>query len=138
MNEDLKQLRKKMDGDDPFMAGGHQIIKVRSREKVVPVWANSNLETQKILLRAFPKLATNPRQRKSAARWGLIIHLFYRVNLTTGQIAEELNTKPSTIKLVLQHIRRAARGVKANNTGPLGARPVGRPKKSVIPSTDPM
>lgn len=134
MNEDLKQLRTKIDGDDPFMAGGHQIVKVRSREKEVPAWANSNLETQKLLLRTFPKLATDPRQRKSAARWGLIIHLFYRVNLTTGQIAEELGTKPSTVKLVLQHIRRAARGVSADNRRILGERPVGRPRKSVIPS----
>lgn len=120
MNEDLKKLRKKMDSNDPFLSGGHQIVKARTREKEIPAWANNNIETQKLLLRAFPKLRVDNSQRKSAARWGAVISMFYRMNWTYSQIAEELNTTSKGIEMILRRIKRIAKGKTV--------RPRGRPK----------
>jgi hypothetical protein len=118
MNEDLKQLRRKMDSNDPFMSGGHQIVKIRTREKVIPPWATDNREMQKLLLLAFPKLNSNMKQRKAAARWGRVIHLFYRMNLTKTDVAIELRIKRSIVKLIIQRAKRLAAGRRSNNTGP--------------------
>lgn len=121
MNEDLKKLRGKMDSNDPFLAGGHQIVKARTREKEIPAWANNNVETQKLLLRAFPKLRINNSQRKSAGRWGAVISMFYRMNWTYSQIAEELGTTPKAIERILYRIKGVAKGKTKNHRG--------RPKK---------
>lgn len=120
MNEDLKQLRKESDGDEGFMSG-HQIKKIRARVRVIPLWAMNNAETQKVLLRAFPKLLTSPTQRKSASRWGAIIHLFYRMNMSETQVGEELEITGANVKMTLQRIRAHATGKVSNSRG--------RPKK---------
>lgn len=117
MNEDLKKLRKKMDSNDPFLAGGHQIVKARTREKEIPAWANNNVETQKLLLKAFPKLRVDNSQRKSAARWASIISMFYRMNWTYSQIAEELDTTPKAVERALYRIKRVAQGKTKNHRG---------------------
>jgi hypothetical protein len=109
-NKDFEQLRTKMDKDDPFISGGHQIKKIRTRKKDVPLWATNNVETRKLLLRAFPKLKTSPLQRKRAGRWAAVITMFYRMNMANSQIAAELKTKRSTIDLILQRIRWCAKG----------------------------
>lgn len=130
MNEDLKQLRKKIDGNDPFMSHGYQIKKIRAREKVVPSWTNSDKEIQKLLNAVFPKWRKNPLQHKRAARWAAVIILFYRVGMSKSKIAAELKTKTSTINLVLQRIKRVAKGQRGDNRQPLRLRPPGRPRKS--------
>jgi AT hook motif len=131
MNEDLRQLRKKFDSNDSFMTRGYQIKKIRTRQKEIPAWAINNEGTKKVLLRAFPKLASSVLQRKRAARWGLIIHLFYRVNMTKSQVAAELKTKPTVINRVLQSIRACAKGT-------TGTKPRGRPRKSAVSSPPPL
>jgi|SRR6266850_6288228 len=130
MNEDLRQLRKKIDGSDLFMKS-YQIKKIRTREKVVPIWATNNIETRKLLLRAFPKLKIDYKQRQRAGRWSAVIHMFYRMGMAKSQIAEELKTTTTTINTVLQHIRRVAKGRRADNKGLLGIRPAGRPKRDL-------
>ena len=117
MNEDLRKLRKKMDANDPFLAGGHQIVKARTREKEIPAWANNNVETQKLLLKAFPKLRLSNSQRRSAARWGAIISMFYRMNWTYSQVAEELSTSPKAVERILYRIRRVAKGSTKHSRG---------------------
>ena len=117
MNEDLRQLRGKMDGSDPFMTGGHQILKIRTRKKIVPAWATNNKETQKILLKAFPKLLSSPSQRKAAARWGSIIHLFYRMNQTYSNIGADLGITPKAVEMTLWRIKRVASGVTVRHRG---------------------
>lgn len=116
-NRDFEQLRTKLDKDDTFLAGGHQIKKIRTREKDTPPWATNNAEIRKLLLRAFPKLKTDPKQRKRAARWAAVIHLFYRVGMTKSQIATELKTKTPIINLVLQRARWTAKGYRADHSG---------------------
>ena len=126
---DNRRLRKQFGGDDSFMTG-HQIKKIRTRAREIPTWTNNNAAVQKVLLRAFPKCRTHRRQRCRAARWSLIIHLFFRMQLTTGHIARDLQIKPKTVENTIASIRRVARGYRADNKGPRGLRSPGRPSKT--------
>jgi hypothetical protein len=129
LNKDFEQLRTKFDSQDGFVSSGHQIKKIRTREKEIPLWATNDKETQqKVLLRAFPKLLTDSVQRKRAGRWAAVLVLFYRMNMTKSRIASELKISPASVNSILQRARRVAKGISANNSGPHG-RPIGRPKK---------
>lgn len=130
MNEDLKQLRKKMDGNDPFLSGGHQIIKVRKREKVIPLWALSDTLTRKFLIEVFPNLKTSEKQRKKAGRWARAIHLYYRLGMPHNQVAEEMPIGYGALRSLLRNIRRAANGLTSDRKKTRGLRPAHRPKKN--------
>src|SRR5271157_2995548 len=91
------QLRSSFDGSDPFMTGGHQIHKTRSSNRKVPEWTTSDKGIQQILLRAFPTLKTNIRQRARAARWARVIYLYYRTRLTKADIAHVLKLNYGTV-----------------------------------------
>lgn len=120
-NEDFAALRKKLDGDSSFVSSGHQIIKIRSREREMPDWAASRIKIQNILLAAFPKLREDKTQREAASRWAMVINLFYRMNLTYSQIGRELKISEDAVMKIVQRINRTA-------SAPI-KRPRGRPKK---------
>lgn len=124
------QLRQHFDGQDVFMTGGHQIIKTRRDDREVPAWAKSNKQIQTILLRSFPLLKTDPRQRVSAARWAVIIQLFFRMQMTRSQVVAQTKLSENTVRRLIQHIRCAANGKRTDRPNiPRGVRPRGRPKK---------
>lgn len=123
MNKDFAQLRKRLDGSDTFMNRGHQIKKVRGREKEIPAWALSDEETRKIMLKAFPKLLTDPKQRKSAARWAAVVHLFYRMNMSKSGVAHELKIRRTNVNRIVQRLKDHASGKSKSR---------GRPKKEVL------
>lgn len=112
------------------MTHGHQIIKPRSDDKKsVPEWASDDKKVREIVLRSFPKFGTDTRQRKGAARWIRVIHLYFRMGMTRGQVAEEMGLKPIIIKGIIEGIRRVAQGKRYDGRGRLGVHPRGRPKK---------
>ena len=117
MNRDFQQLRKIFEGGDPFMSNGHQIVKLRTRKRTVPAWTRNNKEVQKVLLRSFPKLATDSRQRIRAARWARIIHLYFRLQWTYRQVADELGITPERMHDLIRNICRSAAGLRADGTG---------------------
>ncbi len=129
-NPIFAELRESFDGSDPFMTKGHQIIKIRKgwRKKQIPEWATSDKAIQKLVLRSFPKLKTNDKQRQAAGKWVHVINLYFRMGWTRGQAAEEMHLTPKQVKDLIQSIRRVAAGQRANGTGVLGALK-GRPKK---------
>lgn len=128
------QLRKVFDGDDQFVSGGHQVVKSAgatrhaTRVSKTPEWALSNEQVQALLLRSFPKLATDPKQRERAGRWMRIINLYYRAAWTQAQIAEEMGISLNLLKFLIVSIKRAANGEQANGKGKRGLRPRGRPR----------
>jgi hypothetical protein len=134
MKRDFRKLRTKFDGNDSFMTGGHQIIKSAGatlhadRMAKVPVWAMHDGKIRELLLRSFPKLATNETQRSKAARWARVIQLYYRVGWTRNKIADELGMSLGALTSLLRSIKRASEGRRANGSGQLGMAPVGRPK----------
>ncbi len=129
MNRDFQQLRTILDGDDPFMVGGHQKSSLRKKERIVPEWTKNDKKVREVLLRSFPKLRTDPKQRRQAARWARIIHLYFRMQYTYRQVADELDMPLKAMESMIRSIKRVAAGKRANGTGLLGSIPVGRPKK---------
>lgn len=124
------ELRGKLDGQDPFMTGGHQIIQPRTSDRVTPEWAKSDVEIQKILLRSFPELKPTPSVRVRAARWAVIIQLYYRMHMSRSQVAAQTKLSKATTDRLIQSISRAAQGRRADGTGMLTGKPKGRPKKT--------
>ena len=130
MNKDLRQLRQKIDGDDAFIASGHQIIKIRKRTRDVPPWAADNSLTQKLLSNVFPRWKTDSTQHKRAAKWARVIYLYHRAGLPHGHVAKEMRMSYGALRTLLRDIKRAADGFQARGIKvPRGIRPRGRPKK---------
>ncbi len=124
------ELRSRFDGQDPFMTGGHQIIKPRTGNRETPEWAKSDKKVQALLLRSFPKLKTNARHRAGASRWAVIIQLYFRMHMTRGRVAEETKLPQKTVINLIDCIHRVSKDMKANGKGPRSRRKIGRPKKS--------
>lgn len=125
----FEQLRKSFDGSDPFMTQGHQIIKMRRGNRTTPEWVKNNKKIQELLLRSFPKMKTNKTQRMRAGRWARIIHLYFKMKMTYGQVAAELGVTPKRIADFILRIHRASKGRRTDNRGLLGVRKQGRPRK---------
>jgi hypothetical protein len=121
-----KQLKNVIDPNEQF---GHQILKIRRPRKRVPLWALDNKKIQQVILRAFPKMDSDPVQRQRAGRWTRVIHLYYRLKWSRGQIAKEMGLQYYTVNDLIRSIKRVAAGKRANGTGLRGQNPVGRPKK---------
>ncbi len=112
-----QELRGFLDGNDPFMTGGHQIQQIRQGWHSIPDWTQDDQKIQELLLRTFPKLNTDSRQREQAGRWIRVIYLYYRSRLTHGQIAVELGVNLGTILSLIRSITRVSSGRRANGSG---------------------
>ncbi len=108
--------------------GGHQIVRLRRRTRKVPEWTRNDKQVRIVLLRAFPKLALPGKDRTRAARWMRVIHLYFRLQYTYSQVAEELTVTPGSVMSMTRSIQRVAQNRRANGTGQLGKKR-GRPKK---------
>ena len=114
------QLRWKFDRNDPIFHGlrfGGIGKRNGGRGKRTPSWTRSDAEIRELLLRSFPKLLTDPRQHEAAARWALLIYMYWRRGLTHGQIVVELNRGEENspkfwnlnkVRSLIHRIRRAA------------------------------
>lgn len=130
----FQQLRKRFDGSDLFVAGGHSVGGVagtRHQERIsnTPEWANDDIQIRSLLLKVFPKLEKSKTQRARASKWLLIIYLYFRRGLTSSRIALELKTSDKAIRHIIYCIRRAAKGLRTDTGQPRGLKPRGRPKK---------
>lgn len=114
MRKTFDELKKLIDGNDPFMTNGHQILKIRGRKRICPEWAKHDKQVRGLLKLVFPKLETNPKQRARAGRWVRIVHLYFRKNLTCSAVAEEMGEKTGTIRSMLKAIQNAAKGRPCN------------------------
>ena len=121
------ELRTKVDGDDTFFKG-HRIIKQRRGNRECPDWAYSTVKLRALLLKSFPKLLTNKKQRASAGRWARVIQMYFKSQMTHGQIASELHVGLNTVLMLIRAIKLAARGVRTDTGKPRGVR--GRPRSS--------
>lgn len=120
---DMDRLRTRMDGSEAFMTA-HQIKKVRAfRKNGIPAWVLNDAEVRKVLLRSFPKLHTDIKQREAAGRWSRIIHLYYRMQMPNSQVAKEMGITVNVLKMALKHMRRVSRGRRSDNHGKLKHKP---------------
>ncbi len=112
-SDTLGALRNLVDAKDGFMTG-HQICKVRRPKRVLPDWARTQKSIQELLLKAFPKLKTEERQRQRAGRWAMVIQLYFRSGKSYRETAEEMGEKVRTIEMVIRSIHRTAKGHPVN------------------------
>lgn len=126
MSKKSQLLRSRV--DDAFVGGGHQVVKAREYPHATPDWVNNETKIRALLLRAFPKLKTNDRQRASASRWLRVIHLYFRAHYTNTQVAEEMNLRPNQVRCIVRNIRWVYEGKRADGSGPLKGGKRGRPR----------
>lgn len=104
-------LRSLFDGNSNFISN-HQIIRTRtsSSKRRVPDWCLQDEFVRSLLLSSFPKLSSDPKQRKQAARWMMVIQLYFKGKKSWKETADEMNEKSSTILSLTRSIVRAAAG----------------------------
>ncbi len=83
-------------------------------EKTVPAWVWDVTETRKVLLTAFPKLATDKNQRKGAGRWARVINLYYLQNMPAEKVAKELGLTKVIVDRLIISISRISKGLTVN------------------------
>lgn len=132
---DLRQIRGKIDSDDPFFpghgikTGGSQGSRHARRIQSTPAWTKSDTKIRALLLKVFPKLGSDERQRERAARWTRVIYLYFRAGMTYSQIAEDMCISRNAAHELIKGIQRSSRGLDARGRERLRRR--GRPKKIV-------
>ncbi len=103
-----------IDGSDQFM-DGHQIMKVQTKDRVIPEWAFNRAEIARILLTAFPKMQMNTSvgksQRARAGKWARLIHLYYRMGQPQQIVSKELGIDPVLFKRWVQKIKFVEQGL---------------------------
>lgn len=122
------QLRRTLGRNETFFQG-HQNVGARTYDREAPKWTKNDGAIRTLLLKTFPKLATDDNQRTSAARWASVIHLYYRLGYTRGQIAEEIGSTDVKVHGVIRSITRAYKGLRADGSGTKSNRR-GRPRKT--------
>lgn len=122
-NPDLDYLRTKFDANDQFMRSGHQIKKVRQRERQTPEWAMDDAKVRVLVNFSFPKWRESKAQRIRAARWVRIIHLYYRMKMSRPSVAKEIKITERHLTSILCGIGRIMRGKRYDNRSSLDTIP---------------
>jgi len=131
-----KQLRKKFDGADSFVAGGHTVggkpgTSHAERVANTPEWANNDKQVRSLLLKVFPKLETDEKQRARATKWAQVMYLYFRIGWPSSRIVLELKITDVYFWNLLRRIRRVAKGKRSDRPkDDRGLRPRGRPRKN--------
>jgi DNA-directed RNA polymerase specialized sigma24 family protein len=103
---------------NPFAELGtaHRVLKTagatrhRERMRKVPVWANDNEKIKEYVLARFPKMDTDPVQRKHASRIVRMIYLYYVEGSTSAQVAEALSMTHGAVRIALHRVKRSMSG----------------------------
>lgn len=128
MYDTLGQLRRFFDGSSQFL-GGHQIVTVRRIRHKAPLWILNDTKIKEILLRSFPKMFTDPKQRFRAGRWFNVAYWYFRIGASRSEIAEAMGIKVKNVSDILQRVSRAAQGYSTDGKKRrLGSKVPGRPK----------
>ena len=126
-----KALLDFFDGKDHFMTGhdvrGKPSSTWSKRVRSLPRWISDDKLIQELLLKVFPKLKTDSRQRERAGRWLRVIQLYFRTALPARSVAEELRISEKTVYDTELRINRAVKGLRTTGRQKTTGKP-GRPK----------
>lgn len=108
------ELRKEVDGCE---VGAFQIEPTRHKEKrELPLGLETDEKIQKYLLKIFPKLRDDVKQRARAGRWIRVIQLFYKCGYSWQEVADEMNfPSANTTKKILFRIRKTLKGLETHS-----------------------
>lgn len=82
---------------------GHGAAQHAARLKRVPEWALNDAKLRRLMLHCFPKMDSDPEQRRLAGRKLRIIHLYYKVGLTAATVAVVLGVTRRTVKRIIEN-----------------------------------
>lgn len=99
------------------------------RTKNIPLWTRNDEAVKKLLLKIFPKMVSNRRQRERAGRWAAVIHLYFRAARPASEVAQELKISEKTVYDTVLRIRRAAKGLRTTGRKRTAGKP-GRPRRN--------
>lgn len=126
---DLRKLRRVVDGSDNLMMG-HRVVKEDVFfNRTCPEWAKHDTQVRGLLLRVFPKLASDATQRKRAAKWMRVITLYFREGRSCSYVAETMGLTEKNVEMTIYRITRRAAGLSSDSCYEPTGRPGGRPKK---------
>ena len=128
--EILKGLLTAFDSNNSFITG-HQVVRTLNAglKRETPDWAVNDKQIRELLLRSFPKLAIDSKQRKYAGRWMIVIQLYFRLKKSRREVAEEMSVSENVVRKLVQHIKWAAAGQRARN---------GEPRSNRVAPTEPL
>lgn len=122
----IRGLLGSFDKKDSFQTGHSRRGGPTLRMRKMPEWMKNEKSIHGLLLRIFPKLKTDERQRKNAAGWLEIIRLYFKSGWKAQDVAEKLNTSKKQVYDTAQRITRAGAGLRTTGKPRAGKR--GRPK----------
>lgn len=83
-------------------------VPVKIYHRNTPAWALSNKSLRYILMTLFPKMASDRRQRKRAARTCSLIYRYFRLCEPAGSIAEDLCVSAKCVQKQVERIKHRA------------------------------
>jgi hypothetical protein len=121
-----------LDRKDQFQKGhlvrGAPKSSWRKRAGNIPAWALDNESIKQLLLKIFPKMNSNRRQRDSAGRWAAVIHLYFRAARPALEVADTLKIPEKKVYDTVLRIKRAAKGLRTTGRNRTAGKP-GRPRR---------
>src|SRR5258706_14682449 len=107
-----------------------QIIKLRRPQRRIetPEWVFSDKKVREFLLKLFPNLHDETRDRDGAALYAFVIYSFFRRHRTATDIEFELKLNPGRVSRIIQDIRLVSED-KRRDGRPRSLGKRGRPRK---------
>jgi len=130
--DSFKKLREVVEGDEPFMTGGHQSAKARNPERMIPTpeWMFDRVAVAAFIEKLFPHRWSNNTQRLRAGAYEKVIELFFLAKKPDSAVEEEANLNLGSCSVIVQEIRRAAEGRRRDGR-PRSFGRQGRPRKQL-------
>jgi hypothetical protein len=105
--------------------------RARYQERILAIddsWTVARIRS--LLLEIFPKMETNPTQKKRAGIWAYIIYKYWITRVPASQIAADKNMPLKLVERTIDRIKKASAGLRTDGEPRVGK--MGRPKKSVV------
>jgi hypothetical protein len=99
----MVDARDEVDGDD--MSSYHP-VRTREHERFVPLWVLDDEKLRQVILKTFPKQATDAQQRESAGRLLRIVYLYFRANQWVKTIAGAVGCSVRAVEGVIRRARK--------------------------------
>lgn len=110
-DKDVVKLRHHFDTNEVYIPY-HQITAVRQmRDRVIPEWAFSDEEVQRLITRWYPRWRASLRARKKAGKLAAVIHFYYRMHLPRQIVRTELRLTRGTFSTIIRGIKFVSQGL---------------------------
>jgi|ERR1700674_3480292 len=121
-----------LDRKDQFQKGylvrGAPKSSWKKRARNIPAWALDNEYIKKLLLKIFPKMNSDRRQRDRSGRWARVIYLFFTSARPASEVADAMGISEKKVNDTALRITRAVKGLRTTGRTRTKGKP-GRPPR---------